>query len=405
MPREIPDFPKDFKKPTVDEGGCYDIELITPMVGGGATAGVVDPDFPIRPTAIRGQLRHWWRLTRGLSLGAGMWLREEEIFGSTEFPSPVTISVKPLAKTADLYPIRDIRPTSTRGYVLFPSIDKQQDILKHGYQFRLNVTTCTAGQLQKRRAAQNRNRKPTEQLPPAIEPIQDQLDDALKAWLLFGGIGARTRRGCGSLRLLKEPMPVLKDILKRMPQGFRVFQAGSQTDHLKAWEQLIEILKKFRQQMPAGRGTPRKKFPEAESLRRISGKRKRGTQSIPEQDMPTGFPRAELGLPIVFQFKDGSGPDGVTALPHGLDASGMALQRMSSPVILKPIPVSPTHSVPAIIEVHRPMGLTVDVAGQSKLLVSDPEFAQYPNSPLAESKSGSAIEAFIKFTGFTEVQR
>ena len=37
-------------------------ELITPMYGGGVKAGVVDRNMPIRASALRGQLRFWWRL-------------------------------------------------------------------------------------------------------------------------------------------------------------------------------------------------------------------------------------------------------------------------------------------------------------------------------------------------------
>lgn len=59
MPREIPDLPKNWKKPAVDGGRSYDIELITSMFGGGAETRVNDTSFPVRPTAIRGQLQFW----------------------------------------------------------------------------------------------------------------------------------------------------------------------------------------------------------------------------------------------------------------------------------------------------------------------------------------------------------
>jgi CRISPR-associated protein Cmr1 len=404
MPREIPDVPNGWKPPQPDTGHSYEIELLTPMVGGGATASKVDSDFPIRPTAIRGHLRHWWRLVRGHSLGNVMWRREEEIFGSTEFPSPVTVIVSPGPKNPTLFPIAHISPTSTHGYILFPSIDKGQDILQEGYQFNLRLSIPTPDQLRKRRRAQNRGRKPSEQLPDDIAAIDDDVCMAVNAWLLFGGLGARTRRGCGTLRLIKESLPNLKDLLQWMPQDFRVYQPDRKLSHLEAWERTIELLKKFRQQMPARRGESRRKFPEAETLRRISGRRGRRNRAVLESELPSGFPRAELGLPIVFQFKDGSGPDGMTALPHGLDSESKQLQRMASPVILKPIPVSATESIPTLIVLRRPTGLTVDVEGASSQPVTGAQFAQYPNSPLAGT-SGSAIEAFINFSGFTEVTR
>lgn len=44
-------------------------ELITPMYGGGVKAGRVDCKMPIRASALRGQLRFWWRLLRPKSKG------------------------------------------------------------------------------------------------------------------------------------------------------------------------------------------------------------------------------------------------------------------------------------------------------------------------------------------------
>ncbi|MFQ5435195.1 MAG: type III-B CRISPR module RAMP protein Cmr1, partial [Anaerolineae bacterium] len=59
-------------------------ELITPLFGGGPTPGEVDPVTPIRGTEIRGQLRFWWRATRGRGSSTLDKLRSEEerIWGS-----------------------------------------------------------------------------------------------------------------------------------------------------------------------------------------------------------------------------------------------------------------------------------------------------------------------------------
>ncbi|MDR9777900.1 type III-B CRISPR module RAMP protein Cmr1, partial [Rhizobium hidalgonense] len=37
-------------------------EVVTPMYGGGVEAATIDTKMPIRVSAIRGQLRFWWRL-------------------------------------------------------------------------------------------------------------------------------------------------------------------------------------------------------------------------------------------------------------------------------------------------------------------------------------------------------
>ncbi len=134
MPKEIPDCPKK-PNPTAEADRSYEIELITPMFGGGASAGELDPRLPIRPTAIRGQLRHWWRLIYGLSLREGMWSREEEIFGSTEFPSPLGVRVEapPIKERVDPSAIS----TPSLKYILFPSIENNQQLAKEGLSFRL----------------------------------------------------------------------------------------------------------------------------------------------------------------------------------------------------------------------------------------------------------------------------
>lgn len=63
MALPIPDFepPKTLAetKESWQEICC---ELVTPMYGGGVQAAMPDVSMPIRATAIRGQLRFWWRL-------------------------------------------------------------------------------------------------------------------------------------------------------------------------------------------------------------------------------------------------------------------------------------------------------------------------------------------------------
>ena len=63
-PNEIPPCPDapDTQDPRL-VAHAYQIELVTPMFGGGVSTRVNDPSFPIRPTAIRGQLAFWWRAT------------------------------------------------------------------------------------------------------------------------------------------------------------------------------------------------------------------------------------------------------------------------------------------------------------------------------------------------------
>ena len=63
--------------------------------------------------------------------------------------------------------------------------------------------------------------------------------------------------------------------------------------------------------------------------------------------------RAELGLPIVFHFKDDDqGEPRTTTLYPFLD--GKALERMASPLIFKPLAITRDSAVPLILCLNTP---------------------------------------------------
>ncbi len=105
MPREIPDCPKK-PNPTAEAGRSYEIELITPIFGGGVEPRVNDPSFPIRPTTIRGQLQFWWRATVGAQYATLAKLRaaQSAVWGSTEHASRVQVLVELIGKSSDPVP-------------------------------------------------------------------------------------------------------------------------------------------------------------------------------------------------------------------------------------------------------------------------------------------------------------
>ncbi|MFA7241217.1 MAG: type III-B CRISPR module RAMP protein Cmr1 [Sulfuricellaceae bacterium] len=60
----------------------YQCTSVTPMYGGGVKAGEVDKAMPIRASAIRGQLRFWWRIACGpFADPQDMFRRETAIWG------------------------------------------------------------------------------------------------------------------------------------------------------------------------------------------------------------------------------------------------------------------------------------------------------------------------------------
>src|ERR1017187_998242 len=65
--------------------------LVSPLYGGGVEPGEVDRNTPFRVSSIRGNLRYWWRATRGGTFETWDQMREAEsaIWGDTEKPSTV----------------------------------------------------------------------------------------------------------------------------------------------------------------------------------------------------------------------------------------------------------------------------------------------------------------------------
>ncbi len=365
MPRQIPDCPTNISIPKRRESRSYEIELITPMVGGGAVAGEVDFDFPIRPTAIRGHLRYWWRLIRGHSLGERMWRREEEIFGSTEFPSPIEIRISNWSKPV-LFPATNFDRFRPEAYALYSACEGKKNIVRQGLKFTLSVIWPDLDELMRRRKAQIRSRN--KKLPIDIEDLTPDIEDMFGAWLTFGGLGARTRRGCGAVYCNKPGMfqP------PKLAVGVRIFLGPTQSDSMSSWYHSILPYRDFRQ-TPRGKmhaktlnsgdtiQVPgRSHWPEPDSIRNLTGcslkpstgyspsgvpsdqdTRDHSIPIVPSNLLPA-FPKAVLGLPINFHFADG--PRKYALGQANLDPQNVelrpfdeSLDRMASPVLTRPL--------------------------------------------------------------------
>lgn len=178
----------------------YHFEVVTPMFGGGVEAGVNDKTKLIRETEIRGHLRFWWRATIGAQYTTSEKLFEAEsrIWGNTNTPSKVVVRVSKVGKDRNDH---DCRPTETSysslkdrfGYVLFPfeANTKLGITEKSGLQnIHFTLTIIFSNQLD--------------------ENQRNEVETAVWAWANFGGIGARTRRGVGTL-FCEELAPSLPD--------------------------------------------------------------------------------------------------------------------------------------------------------------------------------------------------
>jgi CRISPR-associated protein Cmr1 len=377
-----------------------------------------------------------------------MWQREEEIFGSTEFPSPLEVRIvkQPSVQLVDPSYGDRFGPIA---YALFSAIENKQSVVKEGIVFCVRMSWEKEEGLKARRRAQNeqrrRNRRPT--LPESVEDISDDVGAALKAWCSFGGLGARTRRGCGAVfcNELTSSVPDLPG---------EVITGGPESNAMDAWKAAVQIYRDFRQS-PRGRRHPktlrsgrtvnvpgRSHWPEADSIRKITGSSlkpsRQSSTNVPRDEDPNdhsapvvppetlpAFPRAALGLPINFHFADGPGrsrpgipnadPQDVQLVPIGPD--GADGDRMSSPIITRPLWRGGKWYPCIVILDQRVSDLHVRLVG--KCARSDGEDLSYDLLPkhIADRSLGvlrpmggraSALDAFRDFVqrrGFHEMTR
>lgn len=357
---------------TITQVRCY--KLITPLFGGGVEARVNDEVTPISGKAIRGQLRFWWRATRGTGTLEEMKRREDAIWGSTEKPSEISIQTKfePTQKDKQNQDSAFKVKKNQRGklqviasariaqYAAFPLLPDKNERKRDGWRseevwFDIEFT------LELRYPRQIRLESGTRIL------LKPEIEAALWAWTTFGGIGARTRRGFGALQLLNkdgtavEP-PTVGKVAETVRNESRAHLAegpwNEQIPHLladsplaftkskdsciSAWQDVIEALQDFRQSprvLRENRFSGRSDWPEADAIRTMVGTN--AEYRKPEHPVGKKFPRAVFGLPIGFKFKDEDvrNRDPPETFLEGRE-KGLgkeAISRLSSPLILRPI--------------------------------------------------------------------
>ena len=428
MPREIPAVPTGWQSPRLSAGHSFEMELITPMFGGGVETRINDRDFPIRPTSIRGQLQFWWRATVGAQYATPHELRaaQSAVWGDTTQASRVEVQVE-ATKVGPLKPCaqfeRDNKSCyhSALPYVLFPF---QGQLAKERSEIEVKPASCIHG------ACFTLTLRCREGID-----FETQLEPALRAWVNFGGLGSRTRRGCGAI-VCKELAPKNRDDLfsylvkflqapreaREWPTLAAAFLVGNtQSDALAAWKEVVQKFRDFRQGEKVGRNSGqqpnrpgRSRWPEPETIRRITNQRLQKHERL--KHVPDyAFPRAELGLPIVFHFQESGDPPETVLYPNN-DSEGNRRERMASPLILKPLALGNGEFVPLVLRLKTPALEGVDLReGERSLqlpqetLIRGGELAEHPDSPMhGRSSNGSAIEAFLAYAksqGFEEVKR
>jgi len=323
-----------------------DLKLVTPMMGGGSVAGRPDLDYPIRSSSVRGALRRWWRASICFSNFAEMKSREAALWGMVgETSTSSRVKVEVIANPITAADITNLKGSSSPPYsygVLSneggKSDDEKTKILSK-CEFKVIVSVLD--------------------LNSECQVSDEEIDEVRRAfgcWVMFGGIGSRTRRGFGSIQMVpadkSHPNAVLcsnvshllgslpKPVVKvDFPSGFTSLQGGSVfvskvpcESAMKAWTDSVEVLRCFRKGQMLGSERPSRgmeshsPWPEADSLRG-SGRELR------EMGGKMAFPRAELGLPLAFP----NVVDSFSASEIRKVSDFLAKSRLASPVIVRPL--------------------------------------------------------------------
>jgi CRISPR-associated protein Cmr1 len=475
--RPIPELGEMSVNASLRETHVYELRLATPMFGGGIIAGQIDRRLPIRGSTIRGHLRWWWRLLNkdrpefrratGECDISKMRTREFEIWGSAESPSPVQVIVKrqptgPVEVcghwcqeiTADKKSIEFVwselfqrRGLNAREkslpplpYALFPfsGVAPAWNQRLREYE-NFNTSHCSVSRNCRKHGSEfipNESKFAFEINFPKTFPHAESVLTTIVSWIRYGGIGARTRRGCGALRCTSVKLEELSP-----PPGCQLYlgkEVGISSDSaIVAWVSAIELLQNFRQTdyRNPGKGVRpgRSWWPEADSIRHLTERRLK-RHLTPNSSVgncePGTFPKAVLGLPIIYHFQrerdvsdEENDPEDVTICPSGVGReTGDA--RMASPLILRPLFVPSSAKkdvgtwVPAIIVLPNKHleTLTCQLKSDDELippgrklvpndLIRGPKLSEI--NVLKQNASDNALDAFLNYArkhGFRQVE-
>lgn len=410
--------------------------LITPLFGGGVKAGEADPITVIRGASVRGQLRFWWRATRGGQFDGdldAMRKAEQAIWGSAakkgdENTGPskvqvvVTVEKGQEGKGDSPFEVKEDRKPRPRDdsqahpYVAFP-LQPPQETAKAGMQtreVRIGITFTLLISYPKNN--------------------QEDVQSALWAWETFGGIGGRTRRGFGALELIEhsidgqrqqilslpneqvisETQNNLRKFVGKWPDGVPhltpdvrlVIYPRNASSGEQAWKNLVEKYRKFRQfdaRVDKKTGNPKNQglslWPEANVLRVHMKKTPKFPQTTSNHHLAEKFPRAAFGLPILYHLPH-DGKKTFTLQGGKIPNSDKSYERLASRLILKPLACANGQYVGLaavlVAPLEPPTGLQIvekNLAVEANLFPTEAK-----SEPLNQILHGETdvIEAFLK---------
>lgn len=342
----------------------FEVELLTRLFGGGVEARKLDPLCWLRPSALKSALRFWWRAAYGHLHPdlKSLRQREGELFGSPgRFENgklkggPGLVSVE----------VRSVTAPEPRSFV-----DPQHSAFHSAYFAAALADPPSAlglpGAVARVLLTVSALAPPSEETEKANGEALEEILTALRLWLVLGGVGSRTRRGAGAIGL-RDPQeagklgvpqePVgLETFLRKVcsakvtvhPGAFllgrtlQVFLGRPSASAVAAHESLLDAIREARQDRahpPERRGPDgwgRSRWPEPDAIRLKVGPKRKWVHD-PASANSGRYPRAALGLPIVFHFKTPPTEPANHVLTAACDTGRVRLARYPSPVILRAV--------------------------------------------------------------------
>lgn len=189
-------------------------EVTTPMFAKG-----IDEEIAIRAPAVKGLIRFWWRtINAHLSLKE-LHQKESEIFGGVATQTQLS----PIGKSK-------IKVFCNNNHV-------QVECL-HKYKMMSSIKYMFYSELLEREKSSKKYIKPGSKFTiKVLYYEEDVLHEFLKALLilqLFGGIGARTRRGAGAIRIIdiKQPYKINNVTMRKYLDMFDLTKTQDIQDYI-----------------------------------------------------------------------------------------------------------------------------------------------------------------------------
>jgi CRISPR-associated protein Cmr1 len=397
-----------------------EIELVTPILGGGYQTRSLDDVEVIRAATVRGHLRFWWRALFGhkpsLSSVKALYDAEGVLWGraatdqgeGVERGGRSAVDVRVEVQRDGELDRQPIRLHSSKdgqktpgAYALWPAKDQA------AREGRAAVPTAP------RRKAGTRFKL------SLFAPKENEVElrNVVRAWLLFGGYGSRTRRGLGSFRVVENavawlPKNASREAFKDL-FGYDVFTATNRpasdvpwlagaslqvgnrgSDALNAWVSALDWLNEYRQGTSGGSGDRAREpggavqpnrpsisnWPEADKVRLFKNKLR---AHPPRHNNNAAWPRAGFGLPILGQFQDKARDGGHMDEPGSFELRWRSPKpkvdgkpdepdehdRLASPLIVKAMPLADGNFVPCALWLNRglPEGAEVGLFREKKV--------------------------------------